>query len=188
MNKQSYITNLKRELGPLKQSTKLEILADIEEHFQNGKASGKTEEQVAQELGSVNDLAAQYVFQAEENEKVGLSPNAIGRSVLAAIGLFLLDILIMIPIIASLFAVVISLWTIPISLLAASIGLIILPLLSFVTYVIPFWICLIIAISLTALAVAISIGLVYVTKYFFMMVASYARAHYKIIKGGLKNE
>jgi uncharacterized membrane protein len=94
----------------------------------------------------------------------------------------------MIPIIASLFAVVISLWTIPISLLAASIGLIILPLLSFVTYVIPFWICLIIAISLTALAVAISIGLVYVTKYFFMMVASYARAHYKIIKGGLKNE
>jgi uncharacterized membrane protein len=187
MNKQSFINQLKSELLPLKQSAKLEIMADMEEHFANGQALGKTEEQVAEELGSPKELAAEYIQQAEENEKTSLPPGSVGRSIIMAVGLFLLDVMIMIPIIASLFAVVIALWTIPLSLAVSAVFLLFLPLLSFV-YTIPFWLCVIISISFIGLATATTIGMIYVSKYFFKMVASYAKAHYRIIKGGLKNE
>ncbi len=188
MNKQSFINQLKRELGPLKQSTKLEIMGDIEEHFASGQASGKTEEQLAQELGSPKELAQQYIQQAEENERAAISTGAVGRTLLASVGLFLLDVMIMIPIIVSLFAVIVSLWTVPLSLGVTAIALILLPLLAFMGFTIPYWICIILAIALTALAVAFAIGMIYLSKYFFLMVAAYAKAHYKIIKGGLRNE
>ncbi len=188
MNKQLYISELKRKLVSLKQSAKLEILADIEEHFDNGEAMGKTQEQVAKELGAPSELAAQYLQQAEEGEKLSVSTGAVGRTVLSVVGLFLLDVMIMIPILASLFAVVISLWTVPLSLGVTAIALLILPLLSFITYTVPYFICILIAIALTGLTVASSIGMVYLSKYFIKMVVSYARAHYKIIKGGLKDE
>ena len=51
MNKQTFMAQLKRNLMPLKQSTRQEILADFEEHFKDGELSGKIADQVAEELG-----------------------------------------------------------------------------------------------------------------------------------------
>ena len=187
MNKQSFMTQLKRELEPLKQSSRQEILADMEEHYVNGQASGKAETQVSEELGDPKELAREYILEAQEDEKRMIAAGQIGRSVLAAIGLFLLDVMIMIPIFASLFAVVISLWTIPLSLVASSLFISILPLLNF-SFVIPYGIGILIAISLLGLAIAMSVGLIYVSKYFLKAVVSYAKAHYNIIRGGRRYE
>jgi len=187
MNKQNFMLQLTRELGPLKQSAKQEILADFEEHFVSGQAQGKTENQVAEELGLPKELAQEYIFEAGEGEKKTIPVGNVGRSIMAVVGLFFLDVMIMLPIIASLFAVVISLWTIPISLLASAIFLMILPLINFV-YAVPYGLAIIISISFLGLATAISIGLVYVSKYFIKMVVAYAKAHYNIITGGKSNE
>ena len=183
MNKQMFMKTMSRELEPLKQAAKQEILADFEEHFENGKTSGKTEEQVAEELGNPRELAAQYVAEAAEDEKRSVQAGKVGRSILAAFGLLLLDLMIIIPIVASLFAVLLSLWTIPLAVGFSAGALIFLPLFGFGLFV-PYWLTLIIAIALLAFAVASFIGMIYLSKYFIKFVVKFAKAHYNIIVGG----
>ncbi len=183
MNKQTFMSQLKRHLLPLKQSTRQEILTDFEEHFQNGSMSGKTAQQVAQELGDPKELAQQYLSSAEAGDKTSI-PENVGRGIFAAFGLLLLDAMIMIPIVASLFAVVVSLWTIPISFAASSIALLIYPLFTAFTFAIPYYLTLLISISFLGLSVATAIGMFYLSKYFIKFVVSFAKMHYRIIVGG----
>ena len=56
MNKQEYMEKLSKALEGFGSEIKDEIVSDYEEHFQDGLASGKTEEQIIAELGSVEDL------------------------------------------------------------------------------------------------------------------------------------
>ncbi len=183
MNKQTFMSQLKRHLMPLKQSARQEILADFEEHFQNGTLSGKTALQVAEELGNPRELAKQYISASETDKKSNI-PEKVGKGIMIGFGLLLLDAIIMIPIIASLFAVLISLWTVPLSLAAGSIALIIYPIVTSFTFAIPYFLSLMISIALFGLSVAMVIGLLYISKYFIKIVVKYAVAHYKIIVGG----
>ena len=182
MNKQLFMTELKRSLTPLKQSTRLEIIADMEEHFANGKASGKSEEQVSGELGDPKELAREYIAEAEADEKAAVSAGKVGRSIMSAFGLLLLDAIIVIPIIASLFAVLVSLWAAALSIGVSAGFLIFAPLL--MALPLPYYLILLAAIALIGLAIAFVIGLYYLSKYFVKMVVKYAKAHYRIIVGG----
>ena len=186
MNKQTFITQLKRALEPLKQGAQLEILADFEEHFANGQASGKTEAQVAEELGNPRELAQQYIAESEDNEKKAINAGRVGRSMFVAFGLLLLDAIIMIPLIASVFAVIVSLWAVPLSLAASSIALFLLPLLNFISFaaMVPYWLAIIVALSLLGLAVAMSVGMFYVSRYFIKFLVDFARLHKRVIVGG----
>ncbi len=182
MNKQTFILQLKRELEPLKQSARQEILADFEEHFANGQAQGKTEDQVAQELGSPKELAQEYIESAEGNEK-SINAGGIGRGILTAFGLLLFDAMILIPITAAFFAIVVSLWAVPLSLFASSIALVVYPLIN-IAFAIPYIVSLLVAIALLALSVAMGIGMFYMSKYFIKFVAEIGKAQYRIIVGG----
>ena len=182
MNKQQFMTELKHSLTPLKLSTRLEITADIEEHFANGKASGKSEEQVSGELGDPKELASQYIAEAEADEKAAISAGKVGRSIMSAFGLLLLDAIIVIPIIASLFAVLVSLWATALAVGVSAGCLVFAPL--FMALPLPYYLILLAAIALIALAIAFVIGLYYLSKYFVKMVVRYAKAHYRIIVGG----
>ena len=183
MDKQMFIKTMNRELEPLKQAARQEILADFEEHFENGKSSGKTEQQVAEELGNPRELAAQYVAEAASDEKRGIQAGKVGRSIMAAFGLLLLDVMIIIPIVASLFAVVLSLWTIPLAVGFSAGALIFLPLFG-MPLVVSYWLILVISIALLAFAVASFIGMIYLSKYFIKAVVKLAKAHYSVIVGG----
>ena len=61
MNKKEYTEMLARELGSLPYNDVREITAEIEEHFNMAVESGKTEEQAADELGDVKELAKAYI-------------------------------------------------------------------------------------------------------------------------------
>lgn len=56
MNKVEYLDALKEALKDTDKEIMEEILADYEEHFQVGLENGKTEEQICEDLGSIEDL------------------------------------------------------------------------------------------------------------------------------------
>ena len=59
MTKQSFMSELKRELAQAPSHIREEILADISEHFSEATAQGMTEEEVCRNLGQPGTIAAQ---------------------------------------------------------------------------------------------------------------------------------
>ena len=59
MNKQEYMYNLFEALRPFDEDVRNEIISDYEEHFADGLACGKTEEQIVEELGPIDELIAE---------------------------------------------------------------------------------------------------------------------------------
>ncbi|MDZ5255118.1 DUF4097 family beta strand repeat-containing protein [Clostridium sp. LIBA-8841] len=60
MTKQEYLNELRRNLRGFSQEEIDDILYDYEEHFSIGLSSGKTEEEIAEDLGDPKDIAEQY--------------------------------------------------------------------------------------------------------------------------------
>lgn len=56
MNKTEYLSALKEALKDTDESVMEEIVSDYEEHFQVGLENGKSEEQICEDLGSIEDL------------------------------------------------------------------------------------------------------------------------------------
>ncbi|NLK68186.1 MAG: DUF4097 family beta strand repeat protein [Clostridiaceae bacterium] len=56
MNKIEYLNALKEALKNIDISVMEEIVSDYEEHFQVGKENGKTEDEICESLGSIDDL------------------------------------------------------------------------------------------------------------------------------------
>lgn len=63
MTKTEFLQQLYNHLLPLAAVERDEIIADFEEHFQAGAESGKTEEQICEELGNPYSCALQYLRQ-----------------------------------------------------------------------------------------------------------------------------
>lgn len=71
MNKIEYLKALKEALKDTDDSIMEEIVADYEEHFQVGAERGKSEEQICEELGSIDDLVYEIkeVYQTEHKKQ-----------------------------------------------------------------------------------------------------------------------
>ena len=71
MNKIEYLNALKEALKDTEESVMEEIISDYEEHFQVGIEKGKSEEQICEELGSIDDLVNEIkeVYQAENSKQ-----------------------------------------------------------------------------------------------------------------------
>jgi uncharacterized membrane protein len=67
MNKQQYLGVLRQELKALDPAAVADILADFEEHFANGLALGKSEDEITADLGSPVEIARQYLDGAGES-------------------------------------------------------------------------------------------------------------------------
>lgn len=62
MNKQTYLAKLESLLSSLPGDERAEIMYDYDEHFMNGLADGKTEEEIIAALGSPERIASLYVI------------------------------------------------------------------------------------------------------------------------------
>ena len=60
LTKQEYLKELRKNLKGFSQDEIDDILYDYEEHFSIGLSSGKTEEEIAEDLGDPKDIADQY--------------------------------------------------------------------------------------------------------------------------------
>lgn len=61
MNKKEFLNALEYALRNLNGEVRNDILKDYEEHFEIGAMKGKTEEEIAEELGNVDDIAEEYL-------------------------------------------------------------------------------------------------------------------------------
>lgn len=70
MNKIDFLNELYHYLMPLPKEERNEILEDFREHFREGEAAGKTQEQICNELGSPLECAKQYVGDAIVEQRI----------------------------------------------------------------------------------------------------------------------
>jgi uncharacterized membrane protein len=187
MNKQIFMSRMGDALARLKPEERRDILADFEEHFAGGTASGKTEEEVARELGDPVALAQQYT-EGLPDPPAPVKASGVLRGILAGFGLLLFDLMIALPVIAALFAVWVSLWSVVLAIFCVALACFVapfLPWLSPATAMAGAGVFLI-GISMLALTALAAIGMAYVTKYSFKGLAAYVMAHVRIIRGGSK--
>ncbi|MBC1422683.1 HAAS signaling domain-containing protein [Listeria seeligeri] len=122
MNKQDFLNELNQRLELLDPRERRELLSDYQEHFRNGLAEGKSEEQIVFDLGTPEEIATDILSERDikeepvENDyyyvprKNYNSDRSKGKQILIGVGLFFLDVCLIIPILISLWALSISLW------------------------------------------------------------------------------
>ena len=183
MRKFEFMSKLENALAPLKAEERRDILADFEEHFANGLASGKTEEEVARELGDPLALAGQYTEGLSQPEQP-VTGGRVAQGVLAALGLLFFDLMIALPVIGTLFGVWVGLWAVGLGIFGGAIMFFILPFAAFAHSIVSGFGFIAIGVSLLALSVLYGIGMCYVSKWSFKGIVAFVKAHVRIIKGG----
>ena len=72
MNKQDYMFKLENSLAEFDAGVRDEIISDYEEHFEMGALEGKSEEQIAQELGSIEELVKDLRAMSKEDKDMAV--------------------------------------------------------------------------------------------------------------------
>ena len=171
MNKEQYLNKLKKMLP---ENESQDILNDFKEHFITGLAEGKTEQEIIESLGDPLEIAKEYGYVEDRVSKL-----PAGNRAIALIGLVFFDLIIGIPIIASLISVWVSLWAVVVSLVAAGIVAIIATFFALA----PWYVTLTGGIAILALSVLLGIGMIYVSKYAFKGLVWYGRLHSRVATG-----
>ncbi len=65
MNKTAFMNELTKSLSEYGVNDAREILLDFEQHFEDGKAAGETEDEVCEKLGDPVEIAKQYIPEAD---------------------------------------------------------------------------------------------------------------------------
>jgi uncharacterized membrane protein len=99
MTRQAFMARLREGLRGLPPSAQADIVADYENHFNEGAAAGRSEADVAAGLGDpgrlARELRAEIGLRRWEEER---SPAAGASAIFAVLGLGALDILVLLPI------------------------------------------------------------------------------------------
>ena len=66
MNKQQFLFTLSQSLKPLGSAAIQDILADFDDHFRNGLDAGRSEDEIANELGNPAEIARQYLDESAD--------------------------------------------------------------------------------------------------------------------------
>lgn len=173
MNKNEFMQQLKRLLP---EKDKRDILLDYEEHFLSGLTEGKTEEEIVDELGTPEEVAKEYGYNAEKSAPKG--------NTAAGVGLIFLDIFLVISgLIFGLFAAWLSLWAVPFALFVAALGIIALSFVSFAAIALPWFILFTTGVALLAFSVLFGIGMFYLTKGIFSLIKMYFKLHVSAFSG-----
>lgn len=74
MTKDEFLTRMERALTVLAPHERIDILSDYVEHFRMGEENGKTDEEIAESLGSPEELAKTFL------EQKGINPQAAAQN------------------------------------------------------------------------------------------------------------
>jgi uncharacterized membrane protein len=182
MVKNEFLDKLEYLLSRVPEQDRKEMLYDYQEHFEIGLANGRSQAELIAELGDphviARDLLADYRIGKAEQDK---TPSNIGRAIMATISLSFFNLLFIIAPVAGLFGAYVA-------LCAVSFGLTILPLAilgsyffgySYESFLVNFFVSL----TSFSLGVLMSIGMIYVGKFFYNVVLRYIKFNVKVIKG-----
>lgn len=191
MNKNDYLSTLKRLLIGLPEEDINEILYDYEEHFRIGAGEGKTEEQISAELGDVRNTARMYktdiphnttyesTFSSDNSINYTETPSSTIRSLFVAMGLGLFNLIFVLPLYLTFWGVLLGFWGASAGITLGGAGAFLISLLSplFPSFIYMSGINLIfafaISVGLTCLGLLFSIGNLYLSKWFFNLSKRY---------------
>lgn len=195
MNKAEFINSLEAQLSRIPQAEQDEILYDYEEHFTIALEHGKTEEEIANDLGDPKVIGKQFmadtiVKQAAQSKTAG----GITKAVFAIAGLGVFNLIfvlgpflffagLLIAMFAAAVAILLSGFALVIAALAAPVFPGSINLAGINSAVIVFT-----GIGLASFGALCFIGMTYAAKWFFQGILYYLNMNVKLIKtGGIKN-
>ncbi|MGQ3477044.1 DUF1700 domain-containing protein [Paenibacillus sp. TY11] len=122
MNRKQFLTEVEQRLSPLPAEVRNELLSDLSQHFDYGLVNGKSESEIAIELGNPEDIAREALDDPNAVWNASSPPlrqGSFARNLFTFLGLMFLNLLISIPIMATLWAVWASLAAVAVSFIAA---------------------------------------------------------------------
>jgi uncharacterized membrane protein len=186
MSKAAFLKELSTSLAKLPAEERLDILQDYEEHFANGLADGKTEEEILTSLGTPNQiakeiLASYHLNKTENNTTTG----NVFRAVWAVIGLGFFNLVIVLGPFLALVGVLVAGWAVGVSFTGAPV-IVVLDVFIFQNSFQMF--DLFISIALCGIGLFTLVGMYFATKAVNTGFLRYLRFNVSLVKGGLKHE
>ena len=189
MNKKDFMNKLSAYLGGISVEDREDVISDFEEHFKEGLAEGRTEEEIADSLGGPKSLANQFKASilVSEAEKTTSAVNII-RAVFATLGLGFLNLVFILGPFIAIVAVLISLFVSAIAIIAAGITVF---FASIFGPLIPQYFAVLInpavaifgSIGLTCFGILFFVGDIYLAKLLYRLFVRYIKFNLRIITG-----
>lgn len=183
MTKEGFLQTLERSLQKLKEHERKEILYDFEEHFAAGLAEGKTEAEIAKELGDPKLIAKEIlvdyrIAQAETDRSV----KHMIQAILATVSLSFFNLIFVLGPALAMVAVYISLCGIALVLVLSPIGWLVSFLFGFGggNAIQSFFG----SILMSGVGLILSVGLYYFGKFLYELSLKYIKFNLRIVKGG----
>ena len=186
MNKKEYLEKLESELGQMSYKDVRDIMADISEHFDEGAAHGKTEDEIAKGLGNPVELAKSFkeggtVASVLQKRQAPVQNAKQKDTTASTLFVILFNLFVAIPLWIAIVTALITVGAIEVGLITGLVALIVgIP--TFGNFL-GAGICLAITILLVVIFVAVL--LILVTKYFIIGTGKYIAWNKKIWKEGL---
>ncbi|BBB92005.1 MAG TPA: DUF1700 domain-containing protein [Methylomusa anaerophila] len=182
MTKQEFLSKLEELLKSMPEGERKDILYDYEEHFQNGMANGKSEEEIAGSLGSPQTIAKEilagyHVAQAAAN----VSVVNITRAVLATVSLGFINLVFVLGPFLGIIGILTAFYGVALALIAT-------PVLMLLAAGFPSEAAGILAWIFTSMitvgaGILLGIGMIFVTKWAGKAFLKYLQFNIRIIKG-----
>jgi uncharacterized membrane protein len=190
MNRERFLSELKRSLGTMPETERRDILSDYEEHFRMGLAEGKSEEQIAASLGNPRIIGKSFAIDSlleEPKEGGGVTAASVLRAVFASISLTFFNVIVVLGPFLALVGVMIGLWATAVSLPLSGIAIVLAPVAALV---VPNFFSLasmspvflvFAGIGTAALGVLAVIGMWKLSRLFVLMIAEYVKFNLRIV-------
>ena len=189
MNKRAFLQQLRKGLKGIPKDDLEDILYDYTEHIDSALETGKSEEEITKDLGSPKRIAKQHraEFYFRQADKKGTTGSAF-KAILAGIGLSFFSIVFVLPLVISLYAVLISIFLS--FIVVAGAGLVVAVSGFFLFPFIPALAGVLIGIGVACLGILLTMGTLWLIKIVSLGMVSYGKANIGIIKksGGIDNE
>ncbi len=189
MNKRDFINKLSSYLAGVPVEERQDVINDFEDHFKEGVAEGRTEEEIAESLGDPKSLANQFKANILANtaEKTTSAIN-ITRAVLATLGLGFFNLIFILGPFIGIVAVLFSLFASAIALTASGIAVffasIFGPLVpQYIAVMINPAVSIFASIGVTLFGILFFVGDIYVVKWIYRLFVRYIKFNVRIITG-----
>ncbi len=190
MSRDQFIAQLRQSLGNMSEAEKQDIIYDYDEHFRNGLAEGKTEEQIAQALGNPRIIGKSYRIDAlleEPREGGGVTAASVLRAIILSLSLTFVNVVFVLGPFIALLGVLFALWCAVAAIVFSGFACMVAPtwssdvqgLSTFAGRIVLFFS----GIGVSAMGELAGIGMWLLTKWFFLGVAAYVKFNARIVRG-----
>jgi len=189
MNKKDFINKLSSYLAGVPVEERQDVINDFEDHFKEGIAEGRTEEEIAESLGDPKALANQFKANILVNTAAKTtSAINITRAVLATLGLGFFNLIFIlgpfIGIVAVLFALFASAVAVTASGIAVFFASIFGPLVpQYIAVMVNPAVSIFASIGVTLFGILFFVGDIYVAKWVYRLFVRYIKFNVRIITG-----